>query len=49
MKRADRVRRTWSKMENRKREVEKVVMNLKMRISLERRRCEERDGRLKQV
>ena len=29
MKRADRVRRTWSKMENRKREVEKVVMNLK--------------------
>ena len=29
MKRVDRVRRTWSKMENRKREVEKVVMNFK--------------------
>ena len=27
VKRADRVRRMWSKMENRKREVEKVVMN----------------------
>ena len=27
VKRADRVRRTWSKMVNRKREVEKVVMN----------------------
>ena len=27
MKRVDRVRRTWSKMENRKREVEKVVIN----------------------
>ena len=29
MKRVDRVRRTWSKMENRKGEVEKVVMNFK--------------------
>ena len=29
VKRADRVRRTWSKMENRNREVEKVVMNFK--------------------
>ena len=50
VKRANGVSRTWSKLENRKRKVEKVVVNLEKRIRLECRRHEEgRGGRYSHV